>query len=225
MNRNARIDARTGITNITKTTSAKITLLIFSLSMVFALVVVSYAQPGAQPNTQLGAQPVPQPVVDSGSGLKNFGKINDHLYRGAKPEGDGYRRLAAFGIKTIIDLRDDADFHSRRLAEGAGLQYINIALSSHHPPTEAESDHFLKLVNDEKNWPVYVHCAAGRHRTGILMAIYRMEMDGWDANQAYQEMKEYKFYSRFGHGDLKDYVFEYYARMKARRAALVKQGS
>src|SRR5262249_53335701 len=125
------------------------------------------------------------------------------------------------GIKTIIDLREHPEREARRLAEDAGLQYINIGLNDKRPPTEFESSYFLQLVNDENNWPVFVHCAGGRHRTGVLLAGYRMEVDGWDARRAYEEMKNYKFYSRFGHGDMKSYVFEYYDKMKARRAAML----
>ncbi|MCI0337917.1 MAG: hypothetical protein L0226_10090, partial [Acidobacteria bacterium] len=67
------------------------------------------------------------------------------------------------------------------------------------------------------NWPVFVHCAGGRHRTGVLIAIYRMEVYGWDARKAYDEMKDYKFYSSFGHGEMKDYVFDYYRGLLVRR--------
>jgi protein tyrosine/serine phosphatase len=156
-----------------------------------------------------------------GAEVKNFGKVNDHIYRGAQPAEGEYKKLAAIGIKTIIDLRERPERDARRFAEDAGLQYINIGLNDRRPPTESESTHFLQVVNDENNWPVYVHCAGGRHRTGVLLAIYRMEVDGWDARRAYEEMKDYKFYSRFGHGDLKDYVFEYYDKMKVRRGALL----
>jgi protein tyrosine/serine phosphatase len=156
-----------------------------------------------------------------GADVKNFGKVNDHIYRGGQPDEDEYKKLAAIGIKTVIDLREHPEGYARRLTENAGMQYINIGLNDKRPPTEAESSHFLQLVNDENNWPVYVHCAGGRHRTGVLLAVYRMEVDGWDARRAYDEMKDYKFYSRFGHGDLKDYVFEYYDKMKVRRAALL----
>jgi protein tyrosine/serine phosphatase len=156
-----------------------------------------------------------------GGEVKNFGKVNDHIYRGAQPDGDEYGKLAAIGIKTIIDLREHPERDARRLAEYAGLHYINIGLNDRRRPTESESNRFLQVVNDENNWPVYVHCAGGRHRTGVLLAVYRMEVDGWDARRAYEEMKDYKFYSRFGHGDLKDYVFEYYDKMKARRGALL----
>ncbi|MGH9767452.1 MAG: fused DSP-PTPase phosphatase/NAD kinase-like protein [Blastocatellia bacterium] len=152
--------------------------------------------------------------------VKNFGKIKDHIYRGGQPKDDEYGELVALGIKTVIDLREHPEKYARRSAEGAGLQYINIRLNAKRPPTMAESDHFLQLVNDQRNWPVFVHCAGGRHRTGVLLAIYRMEMDGWDARRAYDEMKDFKFYSSFGYGDMKEYVFDYYNRMAAKRAAV-----
>ncbi|HKQ77604.1 MAG TPA: tyrosine-protein phosphatase [Blastocatellia bacterium] len=159
------------------------------------------------------------------SDVKNFGKVNDHIYRGGQPDGDEYAELAAKGIKTIIDLREDPESYARRSAERAGLRYINIRLNAKRPPTEAESDNFLQLVNDQKNWPVFVHCAGGRHRTGVLLAVYRMEMDGWDATRAYSEMKDYKFYKRFGYGDMKEYVFDYYSKMMIRRAAVSPSAS
>jgi protein tyrosine/serine phosphatase len=57
------------------------------------------------------------------------------------------------------------------------------------PATEEQTASFLKLVNDAANWPVYVHCKGGRHRTGELTAIYRITNEGWTADQTYQEMK------------------------------------
>src|SRR5262245_12913823 len=159
------------------------------------------------------------------SDVKNFGKINDHIYRGGQPDDDEYSELAAMGIKTVIDLREDPERFARRSAEGAGLRYINIRLNAKRPPTEAEADNFLQLVNDEKNWPVFVHCAGGRHRTGVLLAVYRMEVDGWDATRAYGEMKDYRFYKRFGYGDIKDYVFDYYNKMMVKRAAVSPSAS
>jgi protein tyrosine/serine phosphatase len=149
--------------------------------------------------------------------VKNFGKVNDHVFRGGQPEDSEYEQLAARGIKTVIDLRDDAKDKARRLAEAAGMRYVNLRLDDKVPPTPEESKLFLHFVNDQTNWPVYVHCAGGRHRTGVLVAIYRMEVDGWDARRAYGEMKDFKFYSSWGHGEMKDFVFDYFRRMTEAR--------
>lgn len=149
--------------------------------------------------------------------VRNFGKIDDHVFRGGQPEEEEYEELADLGVKTVIDLRDDTKLRSRILSEKAGMKYFNLPLSSRRAPTGVETDRFLSLVNDQTNWPVFVHCAAGRHRTGALIAVYRMEKYNWNAREAYEEMKDYKFYSTFGHGVMKDYVFDYYRKLSLNR--------
>src|SRR5215470_3812980 len=74
--------------------------------------------------------------VVEGADLKNFGKVNDHIYRGGQPDESEYKKLAAIGVKTIIDLRERPEGYARRLAEDAGLQYINIGLNDKRAPTE-----------------------------------------------------------------------------------------
>lgn len=148
--------------------------------------------------------------------IDNFGQVNDHIYRGSQPEDENYRQLAAFGIKTIVDLRGDSERDARALAEEAGLRYINLPLADKQYPQADAAEKFLEIVNDETNWPVYVHCAGGRHRTGSMIAVYRMSMEGWDLDHAYQEMKDYDFYSSRGHSCYKTYVQDYYRNLLAR---------
>jgi hypothetical protein len=52
-----------------------------------------------------------------------------------------------------------------------------------------------------------------------MTAIYRIIHDSWNVDQAYQEMKQYDYYSIGGHGPLKDYVFEYYDKYLAANIA------
>src|SRR5437016_4287599 len=66
--------------------------------------------------------------------VSNFGQINDHIYRGAQPKGNDYHQLAAIGVKTIVDLRGDAERGSRSAAESAGLRYINLPLADKQYP-------------------------------------------------------------------------------------------
>ena len=41
-----------------------------------------------------------------------------------------------------------------------------------------------------------------------MIAVYRMERDGWDAERAYREMNQYRFRS-FWFGNLKRFVLDY----------------
>ena len=153
------------------------------------------------------------PLHTAGIRLDNFGIVDGRIYRGAQPGRDDYRALAALGVTTVIDLRLDSISSSRGYAEAAGLKYINIAIDYHGRPTDSDVIAFLKALDENPAAKVYVHCAGGRHRTGSMIAVYRMARDGWTLEQAYREMLAYDFYTRFGHGGFKSFVDEYWQRM------------
>lgn len=148
--------------------------------------------------------------------IKNFGQMDDHFYRGAQPKDDEYKELAALGVKVIIDLRDDPMPFAKSATEAVKMRYFSIPMSDKDYPKNETIDEFLKITKEEGNWPFYVHCAGGRHRTGLMGAIYRFNHDGWDYNKAYQEMKNYDFYTRFGHGEIKKYVEDYWQNFQTK---------
>jgi protein tyrosine/serine phosphatase len=141
--------------------------------------------------------------------IKNFGQMDDRFYRGAQPKEEDYKQLAAIGIKTIIDLREDPTDYEKRDAEAAGIRYVNLPMSDKDYPPAATIDQFLKLVDDPSTGKFFVHCAGGRHRTGVMGAVYRFNHYGWNFDQVYAEMKKYDFYTRWGHGDMKKFVEDY----------------
>jgi protein tyrosine/serine phosphatase len=153
--------------------------------------------------------------------IKNFGRMDERFYRGAQPKERDYRSLAALGIKTVIDLRDDAKAYERPAVEALGMRYVNIPMSDKHYPREEQIEAFLKLANDPGTGAFYVHCAGGRHRTGVMGAVYRFTKYGWNYEQVYKEMKDYDFYTRWGHGDMKKYVQGYWQRRVQRTATPV----
>ena len=151
-------------------------------------------------------------------GIENFGKINDNYYRGGQPRQVDLLQLKKLGVKTVIDLRRDSEPKEAEWVRSSGMRYFNIPLQSSRPANAEQTAYFLRLVNDTQNWPVYVHCKGGRHRTGAMTAIYRITHDRWTADQAYREMKEYDF----NHGVLggpaaqKNYVYSFYQNYSQR---------
>lgn len=141
--------------------------------------------------------------------IKNFGQMDDRFYRGAQPKEEDYKQLAAIGIRTVIDLREDPTDYEKRDAEAAGMRYVNLPMSDKDYPPAATIDQFLKLVNDPSTGKFFVHCAGGRHRTGVMGAVYRFNHYNWNYDQVYAEMKKYDFYTRWGHGEMKKFVQEY----------------
>jgi protein tyrosine/serine phosphatase len=151
--------------------------------------------------------------------IGNFGQMDENYFRGAQPLPDDYASLAALGIKTIIDLRNDPTDYEKAAAEHAGMKYVNIPMSGWKRPKDRDIDQFLKIANDPETGKFFVHCKAGIHRTGITAAIYRFTKYGWGYDQAYQDMKNYDFSSGLVHGALKSYVRDYAKRLAAEKAA------
>ena len=152
--------------------------------------------------------------------IKNFGQMDDRFFRGGQPKKEQFQQLAALGIKTVIDLRDNPKAYAKESAEALGMRYINIPMSDSEYPESAKIEEFLKLVNDPATGKFFVHCAGGRHRTGVAGAVYRFNHYNWNYDQVYAEMKKYDFYTRWGHGDMKKFVQDYAASFTNKNATV-----
>ncbi len=148
-------------------------------------------------------------AIESSVNIFNFGRVHDTYYRGALPDAADVAALARLGVKTVIDLQKDGDEDEAGLVEQAGMKYVRLPMTTRVPPTSEQLAQFLSLVNDPASQPVYVHCKEGRHRTGVMTAIYRMTAHGWTADRAFKEMKDYKFGWDFLHPEFKRFVYAY----------------
>jgi protein tyrosine/serine phosphatase len=81
-------------------------------------------------------------------------------------------------------------------------------------PDMDQINEFLKVVDDPATGKFFVHCAGGRHRTGVVGAVYRFTHHNWNIEQVLAEMNEYDFGSGFGHGKQKDFVKEYWQQFQ-----------
>jgi protein tyrosine/serine phosphatase len=187
----------------TQSSFRNLTIAIFA---VLALAIVSQAQDLASQNNI---------TIKIG----NFGQMDERFYRGAQPKKEDYKDLAALGIKTVIDLRDDPTDYERSLVESLGMNYVNIPMMAKKYPTEEVTRMFLKIAGDPATGKFFLHCAGGRHRTGAMGAVYRFQFDNWTFDEAYAEMKKYDFYTSWGHGAFKDFVKEYYLKIQAAKLA------
>jgi protein tyrosine/serine phosphatase len=141
--------------------------------------------------------------------IKNFGQMDQRFYRGAQPDEEDYKDLQGLGIRTVIDLRSDPESYEKRDVESLGMRYVNIPMSDSDYPKAEQVSEFLRLVDDPSTGKFFVHCAGGRHRTGVMGAVYRFNHYHWNFDQVYAEMKAYDFYTRWGHAKMKDFVRDY----------------
>jgi protein tyrosine/serine phosphatase len=126
-------------------------------------------------------------------GLENFGVVNEHLLRGAQPSAAGIKALKALGVTTIIDLKfpDPLSAAEKAEAEGSGILYTNMPMDSLSRPTFEQVETILAAITNAPG-KVFVHCRAGKDRTGTIVACYRMNQDHWTSDQALQEANQFR---------------------------------
>lgn len=173
------------------------------------LVAVSLASP-AMVRAVSGAEASSIPENARHIHIDNFGSVNATYYRGAQPEGRDFADLATLGVKTVIDFQKDGDPTEQAQVEREGMRFVRIPMTTRIVPTPEQLTQFLSIVEDPKNQPVFVHCAGGRHRTGVMTAVYRMVKEGWPADRAFSEMKQFKFGSDFLHPEFKSFVYAFH---------------
>src|SRR5437588_7281840 len=149
--------------------------------------------------------------------IKNFGQMDERFYRGAEPKKpEDFQALKQIGVNTVIDLQAEPSSTERGMVESLGMHYVNIPMVDKAYPKPESVAAFLKTVDDHATGKFFVHCSGGRHRTGAMGAVYGYEEYGWNYDQVYAEMKQYDFYTSWGHGDFKTFVEDYARQMQAR---------
>ena len=127
------------------------------------------------------------------SELPKLYRVDDRLWRGAQPGPGGMARLRSLGVRTVVNLRyeDDRIEAERKEALAAGLEYVSIPMYGLLRPKKEQIERILALIDDPEHAPVFVHCAAGRDRTGVVVACYRVARAKWSAEQAIHEALSY----------------------------------
>lgn len=155
-------------------------------------------------------------IADKGA-PENSACCCNGVFRGAQPSAEHLSYLKQNGFKTVVSLRSWFG-ESKADVEKLGMKAISIPLQADlrgsEPPTDAQLKEFFEVILDPTNQPVYFHCAHGKDRTGTMGAIYRMEVDGWSAAEAIEEMQAFGYndiwkdlisfvrsYKRRGYGD------------------------
>ena len=143
--------------------------------------------------------------------IPNFARVTDTLYRGALPDADGYRalveRLKVARVCSIIE-HERAEDMQRALGSGI-TEWHHIPFSDRDAPAADKVKEWLDFIRtSETQGAIFTHCRGGRHRTGMLIGVYRVTDEGWTKEQAYAEMGRYGWYSALGHQPLLDWFFD-----------------
>jgi arylsulfatase A-like enzyme len=139
------------------------------------------------------------------AGIDQFARIDTDVYRGASPTEDGLQTLARAHVKTLVCLRDEIPYSKK--AKELGFQVVHIPPSVFDTPSRETVIRFLEATTEPASKPVFFHCLKGEDRTGVMAAIFRIQVQGWSEEMAIAEMKEFGFSQVFI--DLKKAISSY----------------
>jgi tyrosine-protein phosphatase SIW14 len=144
------------------------------------------------PSTERSSQhSVPQKLTVDGVG--DFAEVTPTLYRGGQPSRVGLEALAKMGVNIVVDARLSGSGNERKDVEKAGMQYVAIPWHCLFPKDDVFA-RFLAVLRDNPGKKVFVHCRYGDDRTGMMIAAYRMSVEGWTAEEALKEMDDFGFH-------------------------------
>lgn len=125
-----------------------------------------------------------------------FFEVSPGIYRSGQPDKIDLQDLKNFGIKTILDLNNDADTlkMESKAAKNAGIDFISHPMSGFWSPDENQVNSSLEILQDPKNYPILVHCKLGEDRTGLIIGLHRVYAEGWTPAEAYAEMLDKGFH-------------------------------
>ena len=125
-------------------------------------------------------------------GVRNFGEVTPTLYRGGQPTPEGLKALAKMGIEIVVDTgRSKRD---ERQIKQLGMRYVSLPWYCPFPKDDVFA-RFLELIRKNPDKKIFVHCRLGNDRTGMMIAAYRMGIQGWSAERAMTEMQFFGYTS------------------------------
>lgn len=125
----------------------------------------------------------------------NFQRVTSDLYRGARPTETELGELAELGVGLIVNLEnvDTVVKAEAEIADRLGIKFVHLPLSVRETPMDIEIDRAVAEIGVRHSGKVFVHCQRGQDRTGLVVALYRTEIQGWRPKRAYLEMMKYGF--------------------------------
>jgi protein tyrosine/serine phosphatase len=158
----------------------------------------------------------------------NFETITEgKVYKsGVIPPDEIEDYVKEYKIKSIIDLRfpgtgdevnnpeipTELTAEKEAIAKIKGVNYFNNG--SDQVPEPHNLDTFFKIMDDPKNYPVLIHCYHGVGRAEMYSAIYRIEYENMEKDEARTNTRLLTKWSSFDLGKPKGDFLHNYQRRK-----------
>jgi protein tyrosine/serine phosphatase len=158
----------------------------------------------------------------------NFETITEgKVYKsGVIPPDELETYVKKYNIKSIVDLRfpgtgddvnnpeDAAELVAEKnaVAKIKGVNYFNDG--SDQVPNKENLLLFYKIMDNPANYPVLIHCYHGVGRAELYSAVYRIEYENWDKEEARTSTRILTKWSSFDLGKPKGDFLHNYIRRK-----------
>jgi len=148
------------------------------------------------------ARPANWAVAVSTQGVPNLWRVEPDLYRSARPESAGFQELEKLGVKAVLDIETPAD---EIAAKGTKLKLFHVPMNAFGLRDERVLE-AMRILSDPANRPIVIHCQHGADRTGAMMALYRVVVEGWTKDDAIREMNAGGYHHSSWFSNLDRYV-------------------
>jgi len=127
---------------------------------------------------------------------ENFGQVTSSIYRSAEPSSTKLTEYRdKYKIGAVMNLRADVEDEERLEVEALKMMWIWVPMADDAKPDAGLVGRAIAVMKDTPV-PLLVQCKGGRHRTGLVVACYRVVVQGWSKRKAWDEAKDYGFYKR-----------------------------
>jgi protein tyrosine/serine phosphatase len=123
--------------------------------------------------------------------------IKNSLYRGGAPTDNGIQELANMHFQTVLSIRDEDPArteYEKKLVKKLGMRFISIPISVVFSPSHQKIEEIELALNNQKFYPIFVHCTLGEDRTGLAIGLYRVFYQNVTPKAAYDEMLSFGFH-------------------------------
>jgi len=122
----------------------------------------------------------------------NFGWVIDNKLAGSglPTTHEEFDWILSQGIKSFVTVRE-APLPSIWVNNGQEVGYLHLRVDDFDAPSLEEIDSAVEFIESEmaKGKPVMVHCAAGKGRTGVILAAYLIKKQGLSSEAAIEKIR------------------------------------
>lgn len=124
--------------------------------------------------------------------LNNLHEFEPGIYRSDQPRTpEDWDRFYDLGVWRVIKLNSEKECRDVGWKE-RGMELVSFPMGDQEILKEMDLDKLKDLVGKIEKGTV-VHCLRGRDRTGLVVAAYRMLVQGWSMDKARAEALRYGY--------------------------------